>query len=70
MGKQSVALEHRIDLPLIGGHIVDPAFIEDDVSRRRRQKPSDDAQRRRLAAAGGPQEGQKFVVVNVEINIV
>ena len=57
-------------MPLVGRDIVDAFAHKNDVPLVGRLEAADDAQGRRLAAAGGAQQGDKFVVVNVQTNAV
>ena len=64
MGKQRIALEHRIDRPLLrreGGHIL---RADADAARRRRLEAGDEAKQGRLAAARGAQQGEELVVAD------
>ena len=70
MGEEGVALEDGVDLPAVGRQIVDLLTVKQHLARRRRQKSADDPQGRGLAAARGPQQRQKFMVVDVEIDAV
>ena len=70
MRKQSVFLEDRVDMPLMRRDIVDALAHKDDVPLVGRLEAADDAQGRRLAATGGAQQGDKFVVVNVQADAV
>ena len=68
--KKRIALENRIDLSFIGGHIIDPLTVEKHIAVGGRQKAADDAQGGGLAAAGGAEQGQKFVIVDIEVDAV
>ena len=70
MREQGVTLEHGVDLPLVGRHIVDDLAIEGDCAGCGRQEAADDPQCGSLAAAGGAQQGEEFMIVNVEIDRV
>ena len=70
MGEQSVALKHRIDLPLIGRHIVDAFTVKGHRAGSGRQKAADDPQSGSLAAAGGAQQGEEFMVINIQVDTV
>ena len=66
--EQRIALEHRIDLPLIRRHVVDALALEQDVARRRRLKPAQDAQRGRLAASRRAEQRDKLLIPDIEID--
>ena len=68
--EEGVLLEHRVDRPLVGGHIIDFGTVKKHLSGSGFQKPADEAQGRRFAAAAGTQQCQKFFVVDVEIDVI
>jgi len=70
MGKQGVLLEDRVDLPLMGRHVVDPRAVKEHVARGGLLKAADDAQHGGLAAPGGAQQREKFLIVDIQVNVV
>ena len=70
VGEQSVSLEHRVDLPLIGWQIVDNLSVKDYLAGGWGEKPADDPQGCGFAAAGGPSSVRNFMVVEVKIDAV
>ncbi len=70
VGEERVALEDGVDVALVRGHIVDTLAHEDHVALVRGLKAADDAQRRGLAAARGAEQGEKLIVIDIEIDMV
>ena len=70
MGEQGVALEDGVDVALVGGDVVDALAQEEHVALVRLLEAADDAQDRGLAAAGGTQQGEEFVVVDVQTDVL
>ena len=70
MGKQGISLENRIDLPFVSGDVIHARTVEKHIAGGRRQKPADDSESCGFPAAGWAQKGQKFVVVDIEIDVV
>ncbi len=66
MGKQSVALEHHVDRPMVRRNIADVLAVEQDAAFARRLEAGEQAQQRGLAAAGGAEQRKKFAVPDVE----
>ena len=64
--EERVLLEHRVYRPLVGRHVGDVLAIKKDIARFRGDKTGNHTQGRRLAAAGGAEEGDKFLVVDVQ----
>ena len=70
MREQGVALEYGVDVALMGRQAVDVLPHKDNVAAVRGLKTADDAQQRRLAAARRAQQGDKLVVIDVEVDVV
>ena len=70
VGEQGVFLEHRIDIALMGRHIVDAFSHKNNVALIRVGKAADNPQRSGLSAAGGTEKGNKFVIVDIQTDIV
>ena len=70
MGKESIFLENRVELPFVGRHVCDVLPAEDHSSLIRRLKASDNAQGSGLAAAAGPQQRDKFIFLDRQSQIV
>ena len=70
VGEQGVALEDGVDVALVGGDVVDALAQEEHVALVRLLEAADDAQDRGLAAAGGAQQGEEFVVVDVQADVL
>ena len=68
--EERIALEDRVDVALVGRDGRDLLAHENDLALVGRFKAADDAQRRRFAAAGGTEKRQKFVVIDVQIDMV
>ena len=64
--EERVLLEHRVHRPLVGRHVGDVLAIKKDIARFRGDKTGNHTQGCRLAAAGGAEEGDKFLVVDVQ----
>ena len=56
MREKRITLEHRIDLPLIGRHIVDPLAVKRNFTGGRRQEAANDPQGGGFTAAGRSQQ--------------
>ena len=69
VGEKGIFLKDRVDISLVGGHVVDALAQEDHVSLVGGFKAADEPEERSFAAAGGTQKGEKFVVVNVQVDI-
>ena len=70
MGKQGVFLEHGVDVPFMGGHVVDPVAHKQHIALIRVHKAADDPQGGSFSAAGGAQQRDKLVVMDVQADIV
>ena len=68
--EEGIALEHGVDVALVGRQAVDVLAHKDHVAAVRGLKAADDAQQRRLAAARGTEQGDELIVVDVEIDVV
>ena len=70
MRKERVLLKHGIQFSLIGGKVRDVRAVKENPSLVRGLKAAQKAQGCGLAAAAGTQQGQKFVLADVEIQFV
>ena len=68
--KQRVFLENRIDLPSVGGKVVDPFSVEIHISCVGRFESADDTQSGCFAATGGTQQGDEFLVMDLQMQVV
>ena len=57
VGEQRIALEHRIDLPLIGRHIIYAFAVEQHITAGGGEEAADEAQHGGLTAAGWAKQG-------------
>ena len=64
--EERILLEHRVHRPFVRRHIGDVLAIKKDIARFRGDKTGNHTQGCRLAAAGGAEEGDKFLVVDVQ----
>ena len=56
MREQGIPLENGVDLPSVGGQIVDDLAVKGHCAAGRREEATDDTKRGGLAAAGGAQQ--------------
>ena len=68
VGEQGVALEDRIDLPLVGRNVVDALAVKDDRAFILLQEAAQDTQQRGFTAAGRTEQRHKFVFINIQID--
>ena len=68
MREQRITLEHRIDVAFVRRHAVDLFAVEEDISLIWLDKAADNAQSGRLAAARWAEEGDKLLVVDIQID--
>ena len=68
MREQRVPLKDGVDVALVGWDAVDFFAVEVDFPLVWFHKASDDAQRGGFATAGRAKKGDKFLVVNVQID--
>ena len=68
MGKQGIALEDGVDLPLVGGDVVDALAVKDDRALVLLQEAAQNAQQRGFAAAGGTEQRHKLILINIQID--
>jgi hypothetical protein len=68
MREERVALEHRVDVALVGRDARDIAAVEHDPPARRLLEAGDHAQGRRLAAAGRAEQGEELARGHVEVD--
>jgi hypothetical protein len=64
MGEQGVALEHRVDRPLVGRQAGDVRAVQEDLAARRMLEAGEQTQQRGLAAARRPEQREEFVLAN------
>ena len=70
MGEEGVALEHRVDRPLVGRQVGQVLAVQPDLALVGVLEAGDQAQQGGLAAAGGAQQGEELVLADVDRNIV
>src|SRR5712691_7852917 len=70
MGEERVVLEDHAHAPAMGGDVVDPAPLDEDIARGRIDEPRHRAEGRRLAAARRAQEGEELAGVDGERHAV
>ena len=68
MRKQGIALEHRIDLPLVGRHLVDALPVENHGAFILLKEAAQNPQQRGLSAAGRAQQRHKLILINVQVH--
>ena len=64
------AAENGIDLPFIGGYIIDALAVEKHISGCGVQETANDPQCGSFAAAGGTQQREKFFVIKIEVDTI
>ena len=67
--EERVALEHRVDVALIGLSVGDVLAGEQDLAGGRLLEAADHAQRRGLAGAGRPQDREELPLEDVEVEV-
>ena len=67
--EQRVPLKNGVDLPLVGGNVVDPFPVEKDVARVGRFKSADQAEGRGLSASGRTEQSHELFVPDIQIHI-
>ena len=70
MGEQGVALENGVDVALIRRQLVYILAHEDDVALVGGGEAADETERGGLAAAGRAKQREKFVVVDIKIDMI
>ena len=70
MGEKGVTLKDGVDVSLIGGQVAYILAHKNDVSLIGAFKAADEPQRGRFAAAGRAQQGEKLIVINIQIDFV
>ena len=70
MGKQRVFLENGVQLTFVRGELCDVLPVKNNLSLIRGLKPADDAQRGGFPAAAGAEQGQKFILTDLEVHLV
>ena len=63
-----VILEHHGDVAVFRRHVIDDVASDHDIAVRDILQPCDHPQRGRFSAAGGPDQHDKLMVGNVEID--
>ena len=66
--EQRIALEHGVDLALIGRNIVQALAVEEYIAGIRLLKAADDAQCGRFAAAGRTEQGHELAALDGQRN--
>jgi hypothetical protein len=66
MGKYGIVLEYHADIPPAYFHIVNTFFIKEEISPLDGIKPGNHPQKRRFTAPRGAEEGEKFLVTNID----
>ena len=67
MRKQCVTLKHCVHMAFMRRQVVDAFPLEENVSLFRIHKAADDTQRRCFSAAGRTEEGDEFLVVDIQV---
>ena len=70
MGVQCVVLEHHGDVAVLGGDVIHEVSVDVEFSAGDFLQACDHAQRGGLSAAGRPNEDDKFLVLDVQVDIV
>ena len=70
MWKKGVLLKHGIDLAPVGGNVINPHTVEQDVSRRGGREAADNAQRGGFTAPAGSEQCEEFLVVDIQIDVI
>ncbi len=70
VGKESVVLEDRVDVPLVRREPGDVAALELDLTRGRLLEPADHPEGRGLAAAGRTEEAEELALADLEVDMV
>ena len=68
--EQGVALEDRVDVPLVRRHLGNVDIIEDDAAARRALEPGDHPQGRGLPAAGRADHSEELAAGHVQVDAV
>ena len=66
VGENGVVLEHHADVPLVGGHVVDPLVAEIEVAALDGVEARNHAQQGGFAAAGGAKQREEFSLLDVQ----
>ena len=70
VGEERVFLKYGVDLPFVGRNIVDAFAVKEDLAGGGLLKPADDTQCGGLTAATWTQQRQKFLVVDIEVDVI
>ncbi|MNS37884.1 hypothetical protein D3C72_701170 [compost metagenome] len=68
--EQRITLEHHAVVPLLGGTPDDVDALLHQLARGRAEETGQDHQQGGLARAGRTQQGKKFALANVEIDVI
>ena len=68
--EQGITLKHRVDLPLVGGQVIDHPAVKGDSAGGGCQEAPDDPQGRCFAAARWAQQCEEFMIIKVQIDAV
>ena len=68
MGKEGVALKHRVDFPAVGRYVVDALPVENHGALILFQETAQDPQQRRFSAAGRTQQRDKLILINIQVH--
>ena len=61
-------MKYRVDLSFVGRHIVYPHTVKKHISLIRSFKTADDPERGCLSATGRTQQGDKFLVMDIQVD--
>ena len=70
MREQRIFLENGVHVPFVRRQPVDALSVKDNVAAFGLNKASDDPERGGLAAAAGTEDRDKFLFVDVEVDMV
>ena len=70
MGIEGIVLKHHGDIPLAGGHLVDPPVAHAQFAAADLLQSRDHAQGSGLAAAGGAQQNQPLAAGNDQVQVL
>ena len=70
VGKEGILLKNSVDVPFVGGHVVDFLAQEEDFALIRGLKAADEPEHGGLSAARGAQQGDKLVVIDVQVDVL
>ena len=70
MGEEGILLKNSVDVPFVGGHVVDFLAQKEDIALIRGLKAADEPEHGGLSAARGAQQGDKLVVIDVQVDVL